>query len=88
MSKIKVNTLREMARYYTHEKRIGCYEKKQVLENKKKRKKSVKWLCDEIKSPTQENNNKNIEMKNRKKIILKIKKIHPGGLIHIWLMSV
>ena len=41
------------------------------------------------KSPTQENNSKNIEMKNRKKIILKIKKkIHPGGLIHIWLMNV
>jgi len=28
MSKIKLNTLREMGRYYTHEKRIGCYEKK------------------------------------------------------------
>lgn len=36
------------------------------------------------KSPTQENNNKNIQMKNRKKVILKIKKkIHPGGFIHI-----
>ena len=41
-----------MGRYYTHEKRIGCYEKKQVLENKKKRKKSVKLLCDEIKEIT------------------------------------
>lgn len=36
------------------------------------------------KSTTQENNNKNIQMKNRKKVILKIKKkIHPGGFIHI-----
>lgn len=51
MSKIKVNTLREMGRYYTHGKRIGCYGKKQVLENKKE-KKSVKWLCDEIKEIT------------------------------------
>lgn len=47
-------------------------------------------MCDEIKEITyKENNNKNIQMKNRKKVILKIKKkIHPGGFIHIWLMSV
>lgn len=59
MSKINVNILREMERYYTHEKRIGCYEKKQVLENKSKRKKSVKWWHDEIKEITYTGEQKN-----------------------------
>lgn len=33
-----------------YEKRIGCYEKIQVLENKNKskKKKLVKWLYDEV----------------------------------------
>lgn len=35
MPKIKMNFL-EMQRYYFHEKRTRCYEKKQVLENQNK----------------------------------------------------
>lgn len=52
MSKIKVNTLREMWKVLYSRKKNRMLWKETGLENKNKRKKSVKWLCDEIKEIT------------------------------------